>query len=445
MSRLYPSSPSHPGLPSRPGRRSRRASRTSPNATARSRRWKALSPAAGGGGRCARRPVAGARCRGGPARRETRLVHGSGRGRWRRQGGHGIIVAVRCEIRQGATGRARRGRTARRRCGSGAWPWPSSGLPGRLRLLRLPRPAPQPGQPPGPDLRRGRAPGAGHRPRRRRDARPGAGQRAPGSHYYTDKAPGLSFWLVPLYAGVRQVLPPSLLGPEDRFLARYLLTFLGLGVPAALFGAFLFSWMRGLEASRRAPPGRRRRLRPGDAGLPLRRLGLRARPGRDAPLRGLRRPLPRAGSARASGRAAGGAAPWPGRCWDWRWPWSTPPPWRPCPSCSTACGALGAAGSGGRRPCASWPGRPPPLLLLALYQQAVFGRPWATGYAFLDPGVALRRRAGEGLPRGGPAPAGRGPGPPGRPAPGAAGARPVARAGPPRGGAPLAPLAGGDR
>lgn len=114
-----------------------------------------------------------------------------------------------------------------------------------------------------------------------------------GGHYYTDKAPGLSLLLVPLYAGLRLALP-DLLRPEpappgrvfpdraavapasparasldpatptaathdltsprinvvatDRFVTRYLLTFFGLGVPAALFSAFLYSWLGRVEA-----------------------------------------------------------------------------------------------------------------------------------------------------------------------------------------------------
>ncbi len=73
-----------------------------------------------------------------------------------------------------------------------------------------------------------------------------------GGHYYTDKAPGLSLLLVPLYAGLRLVLPDLTLpggpaAPADRFVARYLLTFFGLGVPAALFAPFLFSWLGRVE------------------------------------------------------------------------------------------------------------------------------------------------------------------------------------------------------
>ena len=73
-----------------------------------------------------------------------------------------------------------------------------------------------------------------------------------GGHYYTDKAPGVSFGLAPLYALLRSVLPAPLLDlgtPEapDRFVVRYLLTFFGIGTASALFNAGLFSWMRVIE------------------------------------------------------------------------------------------------------------------------------------------------------------------------------------------------------
>jgi len=76
-----------------------------------------------------------------------------------------------------------------------------------------------------------------------------------GGHYYSDKAPGVSFLLAPLYAALRLALPadsvliaglPSPEGP-DRFLLRYLLTFLGIGVPAAAGAAVLFFWLGRLE------------------------------------------------------------------------------------------------------------------------------------------------------------------------------------------------------
>ena len=60
-------------------------------------------------------------------------------------------------------------------------------------------------------------------------------------HVYSDKAPGVSFWLAPIHALVRH-LPLGQPG-GDRFAARYLLTFLGIGVPAALFAVGLFHWL----------------------------------------------------------------------------------------------------------------------------------------------------------------------------------------------------------
>src|SRR6266542_2241810 len=75
-----------------------------------------------------------------------------------------------------------------------------------------------------------------------------------GGHYYTDKAPGVSFVVAPLYALFRTVLPPALLDlgtaeAPDRFVVRYLLTFFGIGVSSALFNAALFGWLGRIERS----------------------------------------------------------------------------------------------------------------------------------------------------------------------------------------------------
>jgi hypothetical protein len=75
-----------------------------------------------------------------------------------------------------------------------------------------------------------------------------------GGRYYSDKAPGVSVWLAPLYAALSRLpgaafaapLDPAPAGPPqgDGFLTRYLLTFLGIGLPAAAFAAALFGWLR---------------------------------------------------------------------------------------------------------------------------------------------------------------------------------------------------------
>ncbi len=79
--------------------------------------------------------------------------------------------------------------------------------------------------------------------------------------YYTDKAPGVSFALAPLYALLRLLpLPHPTVAPdaalvavtpihEDRFIIRYLLTFLGFGVASAAFATWLFHWLRRYCAS----------------------------------------------------------------------------------------------------------------------------------------------------------------------------------------------------
>jgi hypothetical protein len=74
-----------------------------------------------------------------------------------------------------------------------------------------------------------------------------------GGHYYTDKAPGVSFLLAPPYALLRAVAGPALdamgepPGAADRFFTRYVLTLFGIGVPNALFTAVLFHWLRRVE------------------------------------------------------------------------------------------------------------------------------------------------------------------------------------------------------
>ena len=70
-------------------------------------------------------------------------------------------------------------------------------------------------------------------------------------HFYTDKAPGVSFMLAPIYAVLRLLPLPDAGEPEigERFVTRYLLTFFGIGVPAALFASWLFSWLRPFAAS----------------------------------------------------------------------------------------------------------------------------------------------------------------------------------------------------
>lgn len=53
-------------------------------------------------------------------------------------------------------------------------------------------------------------------------------------HFYTDKAPGLSIALIPAYL-VTRLLSPAVAAGQFDFIARYAVTFLGLGVPSALF------------------------------------------------------------------------------------------------------------------------------------------------------------------------------------------------------------------
>jgi hypothetical protein len=209
-----------------------------------------------------------------------------------------------------------------------------------------------------------------------------------GGHYYTDKAPGLSFLLVPLYGALRPLLPAALLGPEDRFVARYLLTFFGLGIPGALFAAFLFTWLGRIE----------RRLAPrlavagayalGSPVFPLTVSALGHVPAGMALFGAFAALTPEArsgvgtgagtGAGALSGRRALLAGLMLGLAVAIEYPAALPGAvlvayglWRARPRRGVALRLLAGAA--------------PPLLLLALYGQLVFGRPWGTGYAHLDP------------------------------------------------------------
>ena len=66
-------------------------------------------------------------------------------------------------------------------------------------------------------------------------------------HSYTDKAPGISLWVAAVYAVIRPGLPVSMMptGPKaDRFLLRWLLTLLCITAPAAAFAATLWRFYR---------------------------------------------------------------------------------------------------------------------------------------------------------------------------------------------------------
>ncbi len=71
-------------------------------------------------------------------------------------------------------------------------------------------------------------------------------------HFYTDKAPGLSLLAVPAYALLRLLLPRAFFAPDLFFVARYLLTALVVGLPAALFVGLLFVFLTPLIGRSRA-------------------------------------------------------------------------------------------------------------------------------------------------------------------------------------------------
>ena len=74
------------------------------------------------------------------------------------------------------------------------------------------------------------------------------------THYYSDKAPGLSLAAVPVYAALRLALPEAITAPRggDRYLLRWLLTVLVVGVPCGLFASLLLRFLSPLVGRRPA-------------------------------------------------------------------------------------------------------------------------------------------------------------------------------------------------
>jgi hypothetical protein len=201
-------------------------------------------------------------------------------------------------------------------------------------------------------------------------------------HYYTDKAPGVSLALAPLYAMLRLLPLPDVTAGGDRFITRYLLTFLGIGLPAAAFSTWLFHWLRrfcacpwprfavvlGYALGSPAYPFSTAALGHVPAGMCLFGAFALAQSSHVATHRRLT----------AVGLLLGCAVAF-------EYPAALP-------AAAVGAFALGASRAGAHQDRFSWtrPGRvvlgtAPPLLLVALYHTAAFGAPWLTGYAFLDP------------------------------------------------------------
>lgn len=217
-------------------------------------------------------------------------------------------------------------------------------------------------------------------------------------HYYTDKAPGLSFWLAPFYAGLRLTVGDRLEvkdqgsttgpGQVDRFAIRYLLTFLGIGIPAAIFNAALFRWLGRVEphpmprfavclgyalgspvypfatsAFGHVPAGM---CLAGAFGLLCTR-GQRARPTW----------LSLAGALLAAAVAT-------------EYPAAAP---------AAIVGAYGVWRAPRVKVAAGWlvAGAIPIMIGLAAYHWAAFGQPWAVGYAHLAPGTDFAAGQAGGL------------------------------------------------
>ena len=205
-------------------------------------------------------------------------------------------------------------------------------------------------------------------------------------HYYTDKAPGVSFMLAPLHAAVR-LLPVSVPDTsQGRFISRYLLTFAGIGIPSAVFATWLFHWLR-----RFIPP----------AGP---RAGVVAAYALGSPAYTL--------SVHAFGHVPAGMCLFVGAVL------STQHRWRAAIASGTALGAavafeypsalpalllfaLAAAGAPSHmrwtHAAAIGVGAALPLAALGAYQTVAFGALWRTGYAFIDPAGPFAAAQATGL------------------------------------------------
>ncbi len=62
-------------------------------------------------------------------------------------------------------------------------------------------------------------------------------------HYYSDKAPGLAFLALPIYAVLRLLGPAAFFAPANYALLRYLVTFGTVAAPAALFAGLLWLFL----------------------------------------------------------------------------------------------------------------------------------------------------------------------------------------------------------
>jgi hypothetical protein len=208
-------------------------------------------------------------------------------------------------------------------------------------------------------------------------------------HYYTDKAPGVSLALAPLYALLRPSLASmASIEAEDRFITRYLLTFLGIGIPAAAFSAWLFGWLRRIERGIWA----RTVVVLGYAlGSPAYQFSTAAFGHVPAGmcLFGAFALASRSGSDSTRRSLAAGTGILLGSAITMEYPAAVP----------AAAIALYAANQTRRfgHLLSLGAGLLPPLAVLALYHWLAFGAPWRIGYASLDPFAGYAAIQGTGL------------------------------------------------
>ncbi|HEV2122423.1 MAG TPA: hypothetical protein VGW38_06585, partial [Chloroflexota bacterium] len=207
-------------------------------------------------------------------------------------------------------------------------------------------------------------------------------------HYYSDKAPGLSLLLAPLYFVLRPILEPlAAIEAGDRFLSRYLLTFLGLGMPAAGFCAWLLHWLRRFEL------GLRFRI----AVIMAYAVGSPAYPFSIAAFGHVPAGMALFGAfAAISGKGTGdhGSGAIAGALLALAFALEYP---AALPAIAIAAYAVARAGNMWFSAAALAFGALPVLAMVAVYHALAFGAPWRVGYALLDPAAPYARAQAQGL------------------------------------------------
>ncbi len=205
-------------------------------------------------------------------------------------------------------------------------------------------------------------------------------------HYYTDKAPGVSFLLAPLYAALRLLPFGDVDTSGERFVTRYLLTFGGIAIPSAIFATWLFHWLRRFVT----PVGPRAALVAAYAlGSPAYAFSAHAFGHVPAGISLFVAAALSSGTRLRHGVAGGAML---GAAVAFEYPSALP-------ALLVFAFAIAIAPPRERqsRAAAVAAGAALPLFALGAYHTLAFGAPWRTGYAFVDPTGAFAAAQATGL------------------------------------------------